>query len=153
MSDQWINNTCSQFLLWHFNGKATMWHKNIIAWLHCCLHGDGSGDVRNIFLAHLGPLVLTENYLNCTAYMSAVSLFMTTVYPSSDCFLQDNVPQRSDHLRLVSWTWWDSYHGNIHQLNYNKMSHVLHNIHFFFQGREWYSFIHIFLNYSSFLII
>ncbi len=58
----------------------------------------GGGDVMvwgNIFLAHFG--VPIEHCLNATAYLSIVAdhvhPFMTTVYPSSDdYFQQDNVP-------------------------------------------------------------
>ncbi len=54
--------------------------------------------VWGIFSWHtLGPLVPTEHRLNATAYLSIVAdhvhLFMTTVYPSSDGYLQqDNAP-------------------------------------------------------------
>ncbi len=68
--------------------------------------------VWGIFSWHtLGPLVPIEHRLNATAYLSIVAdhvhPFMTTVYPSSDgYFQQDNAPsQSSNHLRLVSWTW------------------------------------------------
>ncbi len=65
----------------------------------------------DIFGHTLGPLVPIEHRLNATAYLSIVAdhihPFMTTVYPSSDgYFQQDNEPsQSSNHLRLVSWTW------------------------------------------------
>ncbi len=65
--------------------------------------------VWGIFSWHtLGPLVPVEHRLNATAYLSIVAdhvhPFMTTVYPSSDgYFQQDNAPsQNSNHLRLVS---------------------------------------------------
>ncbi len=49
----------------------------------------------NIFLAHFVHLVSTEHHLNTTTYLSIVAdhlhPFMTTVYPSSDgYFQQDN---------------------------------------------------------------
>ncbi len=60
----------------------------------------------------LGPLVPIEYRLNATAYLSIVAEhvhpFMTTAYPSSDGYVQqDNAPchKISNHLRLVSWTW------------------------------------------------
>ncbi len=51
----------------------------------------------DIFLAHLCTLVPIEHRLNATAYLSIVAdhvhPFMTTVYPSSDgYFQQDNAP-------------------------------------------------------------
>ncbi len=68
--------------------------------------------VWGIFSWHtLGLLVPIDHRLNATAYLSIVAdhvhPFMTTVYPSSDdYFQQDNAPsQSSNHLRLVSWTW------------------------------------------------
>ncbi len=63
-----------------------------------CLNGSGwwwwCNGVRDIFLAHLVPI---EHRLNSTAYLSIVAdhvhPFMTTVYPSSDSyFQQDNAP-------------------------------------------------------------
>ncbi len=69
--------------------------------------------VRGTFSWHtLGPLAPIGHSLNGTAYLSIVAdnvhLFMTTVYPSSEGYIQqDNAPcsQSSNHLRLVSWTW------------------------------------------------
>ncbi len=51
----------------------------------------------DIFLAHCTNLVPIEHRLNATAYLSIVAdhvhPFMTTVYPSSDeYFQQDNAP-------------------------------------------------------------
>ncbi len=51
----------------------------------------------DILLAHFGPLVPIEHCFNATAYLSIVAdhvhPFMTTVYPSSDgYFQQDNAP-------------------------------------------------------------
>jgi len=61
-----------------------------VVWWWC----NGVGD---IFLAHFGPLVPIEHCLNAAAYRSIVAdhvrPFMTTVYPSSDgYFQQDNAP-------------------------------------------------------------
>ncbi len=59
--------------------------------------GSGGVMVCGIFSWHtLGPLVPIEHRLNATAYLSIVAdlihPFMTTVYPSSDgYFQQDNV--------------------------------------------------------------
>ncbi len=60
--------------------------------------GGGGVMVWGIFSWHtLGPLVPIEHHLNATAYLSIVAdhvqPFMTTVYPSSDgYFQQDNAP-------------------------------------------------------------
>ncbi len=60
--------------------------------------GGGGVMVWGIFSSHtLGPLVPVEYRLNATAYLSIVAdhvhRFMTTVYPSSDgYFQQDNAP-------------------------------------------------------------
>ncbi len=60
--------------------------------------GDGGVMVWGIFSWHtLGTLVPIEHRLNATVYLSIVAdhvhLFMTTVYPSSDdYFQQDNAP-------------------------------------------------------------
>ncbi len=60
--------------------------------------GGGGVMVWGIFYwQSLGPLVPNEHCLNATAYLSIVSdhvhPFMTTVYPSSDgYFQQDNAP-------------------------------------------------------------
>jgi len=53
--------------------------------------------VGDIFLAHFGPLVSIEHRLNAAAYLNIVTdhvhPFMTTEYPSSDgYFQQDNAP-------------------------------------------------------------
>ncbi len=59
--------------------------------------GGGCNGVGDIFLAHLDPLVPAEHCLNTAAYRSIVAdhvhPFITTVYPSSDgYFQQDNAP-------------------------------------------------------------
>ncbi len=60
--------------------------------------GGGGVMVWGIFFWHtLGPLIPIEHCLNATAYLSIVAdhvhPFMTTVYPSSDgYFQQDNAP-------------------------------------------------------------
>ncbi len=76
--------------------------KNMKAWIILpCLNGSGWCWWCNgvgIFSWHtLGLLVPIEHRLNATAYLSIVAdhvhLFMTTVYPSSDgYFQQDNAP-------------------------------------------------------------
>ncbi len=60
--------------------------------------GGGGVMMLGIIYWHtLGPLVQIEHYLNATAYLSIVAdhvhAFITTVYPSSDgYFQQDNAP-------------------------------------------------------------
>ncbi len=60
--------------------------------------------VWGIFSCHtLGPFVPIENRLNATAYLSIVAdhihPFMTTVYPSSDgYFQQDNAPRHKAQI-------------------------------------------------------
>jgi len=79
----------------------------------CLVSTVQAGGVRmwRIFSWHtLGPLVPIEHRLNAAAHLSIVAdrvhPFMTTVYPSSDgYFQQDNAPCHSYHLKLVSWTW------------------------------------------------
>ncbi len=65
----------------------------------------------DIFLAHLCPLVPIEHRLNTTAYPSIVAdhPFMSTVYPSSDgYFQQDNAPYHK--AQIISD--WFLEHGN-----------------------------------------
>ncbi len=69
--------------------------------------GGGGVMVRDIFLAHFGPLVPIEYCLIVTAYLSIVagpcpSLY-TTVYPSSDgYFQQDNAPRHKSQI-ISDW--------------------------------------------------
>ncbi len=63
----------------------------------------GGGGVMVWGIYTLGPLVLIEHCLNATAYLSIVAdhvhAFMTTVYPSSDdYFQQDNAPCHKAHI-------------------------------------------------------
>jgi len=60
--------------------------------------GGGGAMVWGMFSWHtLGPLMLIGHRLNATAYLNIVCdhvyPFMATIYPSSDCyFQQDNAP-------------------------------------------------------------
>ncbi len=97
--------------------RQNIWHKEHESMDPSCLFSmvqavGGGVMVWGIFSwLTLGPSVPIEHHLNATAYLSIVAdhvhPFMTTVYPSSDGYLQqDNAPcQSSNHLRLVSWTW------------------------------------------------
>ncbi len=107
----------SRFRLQYSDGRVWIWRKEHESMDPSCLVSTvqalgGCVMVWGIFSWHtLGLLVPIEDRLNATAYLSIVAdhvhPFMTTVYPSSDgYFQQDNAPsQSSNHLRLVSWTW------------------------------------------------
>ncbi len=93
----------SQFLLRHSDGRVRMWRKEHESMDPSCLvsmvqAGGGGVMFWGIFSWQtLGPLVPIEHRLNATAYLSIVDdhvhLFMTTGYPSSDgYFQQDNTP-------------------------------------------------------------
>ncbi len=119
----------SRFLLQHSDGRVRIWrkvHESMDpSWLVSTVQGGGGLMVWGIFSWHtLGPLVPIEYRLNATVYPSIVAdhvhPFMTTVYPSSDCyFQQDNAPQSSNHRRLVSWTgqWVHSNGIHSHQIS------------------------------------
>ncbi len=94
----------SRFLLRHSDGRVRIWRKEHESMDPSCLvskvqAGGGGVMVWGIFSWHtLCPLVTIEHRLNATAYLSIVAdhvhLFMTTVYPSSDgYFQQDNAPR------------------------------------------------------------
>ncbi len=105
----------SWFLLQHSDGRVRTWHKEHESTDPSCLvstvqaPGLVCNGVGDIFLAHFVPI---EPCLNATVYLSIVAdhvhPFMTTVYPSSDgYFQQDNAPCHTAQIifRLVSWTW------------------------------------------------
>ncbi len=90
-------------LLRHWDGRVRILRKEHESMDPSCLvstvqAGGGGVMVWGIFSWHtLGPLVPIEHRLNATAYLSIVAdhvhPFMTTVYPSSDgYFQQDNAP-------------------------------------------------------------
>ncbi len=92
----------SRFLLRHSDVGSEFGVKNMKAWIILpCLNGSGwcwwCNGVGGFSWHTLGPLVPIEHRLNATAYLSIVAdhvhPFMTTVYPSSDeYFQQDNAP-------------------------------------------------------------
>ncbi len=95
----WI---CLPHLL-HSDGRVKIWRKEHGSMDLSCListvqTSGGGVMVWGIFYWHtLGPLVSIEHCLNAIAYLSSVANhvhpFMTTVYPSSDgYFQQDNAP-------------------------------------------------------------
>ncbi len=91
-----------QFLLRHSDDRVRIWHKEHESMDPSCLvsmvQAGGGVMVWGIFSWHaLGPLVPIEHRLLTTADLSIVAdhvhPFMTTVYPSSDgYFQQDNAP-------------------------------------------------------------
>ncbi len=92
-----------RFLLQHSDGRVRIWHKEHESMDPSCLvstvqAGGGGVMVWRLIPWHtLGPLVPIEHCLNATAYLSIVAdhvhPFMTTVYPSSKgYFQQDNAP-------------------------------------------------------------
>ncbi len=99
----------SRFLLQHSDGRVRIWRKEHESMDPSCLASTvqaGSVMVWGVFSWHtLGPLVPIEHSLNATAYLSIVAdhvhPFMTTVYPSSDgYFQQDNEPC---HKAQIDW--------------------------------------------------
>ncbi len=94
----------SQFLLRNSDGRVRIWRTEHESMDPSCLvstvqaGGGGGVMVWEISSWHtLGPLVPIEHRLNATAYLSNVAdhvhPFMTTVYPSSDgYFQQENAP-------------------------------------------------------------
>ncbi len=92
----------SRFLLRHSDGRVRIFHKEHESMDPSCLvsmvRAGGGVMVWGIFSWHtLGVLVPIEHGLNATAYLRFVAdhvhPFMTTVYPSSDgYFQQDNAP-------------------------------------------------------------
>ncbi len=91
----------SRFLLQHSDGRVRIWRKEHESMDPSCLvsmvQAAGGVMVWGIFSWHtLGPLVPIKHCLNATACLRIVAdhvhPFMTTVYPSSDgYFQQDNV--------------------------------------------------------------
>ncbi len=92
----------SRFLLRHSDNRVRIWRKEHESmdpsWLVSAVQAAGGVMVWGIYSWHtLGPLVPIEHHLNTTAYLRIVAdhvhPFMTTVYPSSDGYIQpDNAP-------------------------------------------------------------
>ncbi len=106
----------SRFLLRHSDGRVRIWCKKhecidpscLVSMVQAAGGGGGGVIVWGIFSWHtLGPLVPIEHRLNATAYLSIVvdhvHPFMTTVYPSSDdYFQQDNAPCHKAQI-ILDW--------------------------------------------------
>ncbi len=86
--------------------------KNMKAWIILLFStvqagGGGCNGVGDIFLAHFGPLLPIEHRLNFTAYLSMVAdhvhPFMTTVYPSSDDYFQQDYAPYQKFQVISDW--------------------------------------------------
>ena len=115
----------SRFLLRHSDGRVRIWRKQLESMDPSCLvstvqAGGGGAMVWGIFSWHtLGPLVLIEHRVNATAYLSIVAV-MTTVYPSSDgYFQQDNAP--CHRARIIS-DWFLEYDNEFTVLKWPPQS-------------------------------
>ncbi len=116
----------SRFLLQHSDGRGRIWRKEHESMDPSCLvstvqAAGGGVMVRGIFYWNtLGPLVPIEHHLNATAYLSIVAdhvhPFMTTVYPSSDgYFQQDNVTKlKSSQTSFLNMTMSSLYSNGLH---------------------------------------
>ncbi len=115
--EDWKNVVWSdefRFLLRHSDGRVRIWHKEHESMDPSCLvsmvqaGGGGGVMVWGIFSWHtLGPLVPIEHRLNATAYPSIVAdhvhPFMTTVYPSSDGYFQQDNAQYHKAQIISDW--------------------------------------------------
>ncbi len=116
----------SRFLRRHSDSRVRIWHKEHESMDPSCLvltvQAFGGGVmVWRIFSWHtLGPLVPIDHHLNATAYPSIVAdhihPFMTTVYPSSDGFFQqDNVTKlKSSQTGFLNMTMSSHYSNGLH---------------------------------------
>ncbi len=125
--EDWKNVTWSDeslFLLRHSDGRVRIWHKEHESMDPSCLVSTvqaGGVMVWEIFSWHaLGPFVQIEHHSNATAYLSIaadhVHPFMTTVYPSSDgYFQQDNVTKlKSSQTGFLNMTMSSLYSNGLH---------------------------------------
>ncbi len=119
------NREESRFLLQHSDVRVRIWRKEHESMDPSCLvstvQAGGGVMVWGIFSWHtLGPLEQIEHRLNTTAYLSIVAdhvhPFMTTVYPSSDgYFQQDNVTKlKSSQKGFLNMTMSSLYSNGLH---------------------------------------
>ncbi len=96
----------------HSDGRVRIWCKEHESMDPSCLvymvQASGGVMVWGIFSWHtLGPLVPIEHSLNTTAYLSIVAdhvhPFMTTVYPSSDGYFQQDNAQCHNTQIVSNW--------------------------------------------------
>ncbi len=107
----WSDKSC--FLLRYSDGSVRIWRKQHESMDPSCLDSmvqaaGGGVMVWGIFSWHtLGPLVPIEHCLNATAYVSIVTdhihPFMTTVYPSSDGYFQQDNAQCHKAQMISDW--------------------------------------------------
>ncbi len=116
----------SRFLLRHSDGRVRILRKEHERMYPSCLDltvqagGDGVM-VCGIYSWHtLGPLAPIEHRLNATAYLSIVAdhlhPFMTTVYPSSDGYFQQN--NASCHKIQIISDWILEHHNEFSLLKW-----------------------------------
>ncbi len=124
------------FRLRHSDGRVRIWHKEHERMDPSCLvstvQAAGGGEmVWGIFSWHtLGPLVPIEHRLNATVYLSIVAdhvyPFMTTVFPSSDgYFQQDNAPC---HKAQIFSDWFLEHDNEFTLLKWSPQSPDLNQI-------------------------
>ncbi len=127
----------------HSDGRVRIWHKEHESMDPSCLvsmvqTGGGGVMVWGIFSWHtLGPLVPIEHRLNTTDYLSIVAdhvlTFMTTVYPSSDeYFQQDNAPC---HKAQIISDWFLEHDNEFTLLKWPPQSPDLNPVEYF--GMWW----------------
>ncbi len=125
----------------HSDGRVRIWHKEHESMDPSCLvstTGGGGVMVWGIFSWHtLGPLVPIEHRLNTTDYLSIVAdhvhPFMTTVYPSSDVyFQQDNAPC---HKAQIISDWFLEHDNEFTLLKWPPQSPDLNPVEYF--GMWW----------------
>ncbi len=116
----------SRFLLRYSDGRVRIWRKEHESMDPSCLvstvqAAGGGVMVWGLFSWYtLGPLVPIEHRLNASAYLSIVAdhvhPFMTTVYPSSDgYFQQDNVTKlKSSQTGFLNMTMSSLYSNGLH---------------------------------------
>ncbi len=126
----------SRFLLRHSDGRVRIWHKEHESMDPSCLvstvqAGGGGVMVWGIFSWHtLGLLIPIEHCLNATACLSIVAdhvhPFMTTVFPSSDgYFQQDNA---SCHKAQIISDWFLEHDNKVPLLKWPPQSPNLNPI-------------------------
>ncbi len=102
--------------------------------------GGGGVMVKGTFSWHtLVPLLQIEHLLNTTAYLSIVAghvrPFLTTVYPSSDGYIQQN--NAPCHKAQIIWDWFIEHDNELTLLKWPPESPDLNPIEHFWDVVEW----------------